>query len=183
MFEKSSILFGMKRTIHILAVLLVVGIIVGCRVAPSSTARTQIEKWSTTNSGRDHFTLSEIQDLLPWSNLYVFGPYTPTPTMNQALGFEWQDAKRFNLDSRDDIHLAVFVSNSNVVRVEEWPRGGFGCGPVLTGRGLSAKTVIQIDRSRPLRVLTIAEPDGAANWSEPIRPNTNRTSSAAVPDP
>src|SRR5664280_3066 len=149
----------MKRLNHILAVLLVVGLAVGCRLTPSLTASAQIGTWVAEGSGRDHFKLSEIQDLPAWTSLYVFAPYTPTSMIRQKLGFEWRDAKRFSLDTRDDIHLAVFISGTNVARVEEWGRGQFDCSSVLTGHALLASTVIHIDRTKAVPTLTIAEPD------------------------
>ena len=153
----------MNLTIPALASVLAIGISVSCRVAPSSTASAQIDKWSTASSGVDHFALSEIQGLGPWSAAYVFNPYTSTTTMNQTLGFEWRGGKRFDLESRDDIHLAVFVSGTNVVHVEEWRRDKFDCSPALTGRALTPSTIIRVDRSRPLPAITIAEPDDGAN--------------------
>lgn len=130
-----------------------------CRVAPSSTPSEQIDKWISANTDSNQFVLSVIQELPPWNTAYVFPPYTSTRTINQTLGFEWQDAKRFKLDARDDIHLAVFVLGSNVVYAEEWKRHQFDCSPTLLGKVLTPSTVIQIDRSRQVPSLTISEPE------------------------
>src|SRR4029079_5892657 len=100
----------MKCTLHILSLLLAMGSIVSCRLTPPATASAQIATWPSADSGRSQFMLSEIQDVPPWTALYFFAPYTPTSAIEQRLGFEWPDAKRFSLDSREDIHLAVFVS-------------------------------------------------------------------------
>jgi len=109
----------------------------------------------------------------------VFAPYTPTQAVNQALGFEWPEAKRFNFDTREEVYLAIFVSGSNVVRAEEWRRDRFDCSPGLAGHALAAKMGLRVDRSHPVPVLTIAEPDGSDDRGQPLRPGTNRTSAAA----
>ena len=147
----------MKRAIHILAILLAMGWIVSCRLTPSSTAGAQISTWVSADSGKTQFTLSEIQDLPPWTALHVFAPYTPTSTIQQTLGFEWPDAKRFSLDARDDMHLAVFVSGTNVVRVEEWGRGRFDCSSGLAGHVLLPSSIIQIGRAKAVPTLSLAE--------------------------
>jgi hypothetical protein len=152
---------------------------VSCRLTPSSTAEAQISTWVSADSGRTQFTLSEIQDLSAWTALHVFAPYTPTSTIQQKLRFEWPDVKRFSLDARNDIHLAVFVSGTNVVRVEEWGRGRFDCSPGLAGQVLLPSAIIRIDRGKAVPTLTLAEPDGPANGSQPSRSETNPTSAAA----
>ena len=168
----------MKRTIHVLIVFLAIGEVVGCRSTPSSTANAQIRTWVSADSGRTQFTLSEIQDLPPWTSLHVFAPYAPTSTIEQKLGFEWSDGKRFSLEAREDIQLAVFIAGTNVVRVEEWGRGSFDCSSGLTSHGLLPSAIIQIDRAKTLPTVTLGE-DGPANESQPVRSETNRTSSAA----
>jgi hypothetical protein len=125
-------------------------------VAPSATASAQITGWA--KDGKERFELSQIQDLRPWTALHVFAPYTSVLSIQQQLGFEWRDAGSFDLDMRDDIYLAVFVSEKQVVRVEEWRRGAFDCLPILTGRALSPSSVIYIDRTNPVPRLTVAEP-------------------------
>src|SRR5881409_29675 len=115
-------MFGVNSSVQNVAVVLVLGVAVACRITPHVTASAQIAGWVAENSGREQFTLSEIQDLPAWTALYVFRPYTPTTRMQEKLGFDWKDAGRFGLDQRDGIHLAVFVFGTNVVRVEEWER-------------------------------------------------------------
>jgi hypothetical protein len=137
---------------NIIPVLLASITIFGCHATPPSKASAQIGQWIAT--GEDRFTLSQIQDLPPWTALHVFAPYTPTTIIEQHLGFEWQDASRLNLDARDDIHLAVFVLETTVAHVEEWERTRFDCGPDLTGHVLSPSATIRIDRTKDLPTLT-----------------------------
>lgn len=158
-----------------------IGTTAGCRQTHSATASEQIGAWVAEGSGRNRFTLAEIQELPPWTALYIFAPYTPTSTIHKQLGFGWPDAKRFNLDAREGIHLAVFVSGTNVVHVEEWKRDRFDCRQALTGHILLPSKIIKIDRTKPVPTLAFAEPDGAANGSQPIRSETNRTPPAAGP--
>lgn len=155
--KKLKYFLGIKHMIRVLTFLFVLGISTSCRVAPSLAPSQQIDKWISANTDSNQFELSDIQELPLWSAAYVFPPYTSTTTINQTLGFEWQDVKRFKLDARDDIHLAVFVSGSNVVYAEEWKRDKFDCSPMLSGQVLTPRTVIQIDRLQHVPLLTISE--------------------------
>src|SRR5689334_6582390 len=114
---------------------------VGCQVAPSRTASAQIEARASDPSHTNRFSLSELKHVPPWASLQLSAPYTSTVTINQRLGFQWADADRFGLAKRDDIYLAVFVSGSKVVRVEEWKRSRFDCSPALSQQSLSPISV------------------------------------------
>jgi hypothetical protein len=145
----------------------------GCgRLAPAPRASDQIAGWFAEGSARNSFTLSDLHDLPPWTALYVFSPYTPTTEIQKTLGFEWADAGRFNMDMREGVNLAVFVSSNAVVRVEEWHRDRFECGHELAGRQLRPSMVIRIRRETPRPVLTIAEPDAQPNGG-PAMPSGN----------
>lgn len=139
----------------VFGLLAIIGV-ASCRLTPKRTAFTQIMAW-IADSTRERFALSEIQDLPPWTAVYLFGPYTPESAIRKTLGFEWSGAGIFKLHERDDIHLAVFVTATNLIRVEEWSRVRLDCAPDLTGITLAPDRVIQIVRSTKVPTLELAE--------------------------
>jgi hypothetical protein len=139
---------------------------ISCRVTPMRTALAQITAW-LADSTKEHFSLSEIQDLPPWTALYLFAPYTSESTIRQKLGFEWPDAGAFKLEERDDIHLAVFVTTTNLARVEVWSRGRFDCSTDMTGIPLDPGTSVRIARASKVPTLDLAEPLRRANRRQP----------------
>ena len=161
--KKLNYLLDMNQMIRVLSFLFLTGICVSCLVAPSSTPSEQIEKWISTNRDSNQFVLSDIQALPPWSTAHVFPPYTSTKTIHKTLGFKWKNAERFKLESRDDIHLVVFISGGKVVYAEEWKRDRFDCSPILSGQVLTPSTIIQIDRSQTVPLLTISNPEMIEN--------------------
>jgi hypothetical protein len=146
-------------------------------MSPSRTASGQIQSRTADTSSSDRFALSELQELPAWTSLHVFAPYTPTATINQRLGFKWPDADRFRLHERDDIHLAVFVSGSTVVRVEEWKRTPFDCSPALSGKALLPTSVLRIDRSKPTPLLDLSDVADSGRAAPLTRQETNPSTS------
>lgn len=81
-----------------------------------------------------------------WDRVVLIGPYEDAAAVQRELGFAWNSAERFNLASRDDAHLALFVRGGDVVQIEEWARGEFAPPPVwLTKRSLLPTAVVPCD--------------------------------------
>ena len=144
---------------------------VGCgptptRPTPARTAAVQIAG-IVADPARSSFTLSEIDDVPPWTALHVFAPYTDAATLRSQLGFRWADASRFHIENRDDIHLAVFVSGTNVVRVEEWERRAFDGDPALGRRPWTPRDVLRIIRGKGVPKLTPTESNTPAAGTLP----------------
>jgi hypothetical protein len=152
----------MRRGVLISFILVALGCAVSCRETPPVMAYSQISLWSAADSGRVRFTLSELQGLPEWTALHVFAPYTPVASIRAKLNFEWPEARGFRLEMRDDMHLAVFVSGTKVVRVEEWKRSDFDCSRALTQHALVPGTIVQIDRTTGFPTLTLVDPESVA---------------------
>jgi hypothetical protein len=68
------------------------------------------------------FRLNEATSFA-WDKFYVFAPYTTSEDIQRTLGFNWSQSNCFDLSSRDDINLLVFVKDGKVIQFLEYPRG------------------------------------------------------------
>lgn len=115
----------MKEIITLKRILLIIFSIlalVGCSNASAELRNSELEQ--AINSMLSDENTSEI-DLntvvdFDWDKALLFQPYTTQESMNEQLGFEFNDPS--NIDKRDDIYLLVFVSDSQVVQYVELSR-------------------------------------------------------------
>jgi hypothetical protein len=63
--------------------------------------------------------LNELTDFT-WDKAYLFPPYTPQATINEKLGFTFNDPS--DIKNRDDIYLLIFVKEEKVVQYAEVSR-------------------------------------------------------------
>jgi hypothetical protein len=63
--------------------------------------------------------LNELTDFA-WDRAYLFPPYTDQATINEKLGFTFEDPS--NIKTRDDIYLLIFVNNDKAVQYAEVTR-------------------------------------------------------------
>jgi hypothetical protein len=71
--------------------------------------------------GKVKVSLKEVTDF-EWDRVYIFTPYTPLKEIDEALGFQWMQARKFQLERRDDINLLVFTASGEVVGYLKYPR-------------------------------------------------------------
>ena len=159
-----------RRLWAILILLPLTLVLAGCPCPlPPPAAFDQIEARVEATDGQDSFALSDLENLPTWDRLHLFAPYTSTPDIEAQLGFPWPDADHFDLDQRDDIYLAVFAHENQVVAVGEWPRGRFELDESLFV-GLSPEGVVHIERGDGLARLLLepppASPEAVAEDSE-----------------
>ena len=141
----------------LLAALILPAMLVNYRVGTSANASEQINRWASRDSGRDSFSLSELELSASWTELHVFPPYTSASTIQERLGRKWEGAIFHELEKRDDINLAVFLLGPRSYSAETWLRQEFDCASSITSEVLSPDTVIQIDRTGEVPVLSIAD--------------------------
>ena len=96
---------------------IVLAMLVACRVTPSVSVAGAIET-RLRNGHVSTIRLSEITDF-KWEKAFLFGPYTPDIDIQQTLGFEWPEVKKFGLGSSGTFWLLVFTEGNHVVRAEE----------------------------------------------------------------
>ena len=92
-------------------------VLAACKLTPSVSVAGAI-KVKLRDGHTSTIKLSEITDF-KWEKAFLFGPYTPDSDIQQTLGFEWPDVKKFGLSSSDTFWLLVFTEGKKVVRAEE----------------------------------------------------------------
>ena len=95
---------------------IVLAMLVACRVTPSVSVAGAIE--ARLREGVSTIRLLEITDF-KLEKAFLFSPYTPDSDIQQTLGVEWPEAKKFGLGSSDTFWLLVFTEGNHVVRAEE----------------------------------------------------------------
>ncbi|MBC8162876.1 MAG: hypothetical protein H7Z42_16835 [Roseiflexaceae bacterium] len=76
---------------------------------------------ATAPGGSGAVDIGQI-DQFGWDRLYVFTPYTPHTTVDEALGFAWAKVHELDIERRDDINLLVFTQGRSVASYLELPR-------------------------------------------------------------
>lgn len=83
-----------------------------------------------------------------WTRLYVFGPYTPVPLIQDSLGISGASARRLSrgIEMRDDMNLLVLRRGTDF---ESWAlsRSTADFGPEVTGRGYDLRTAVFVVRT------------------------------------
>lgn len=62
-----------------------------------------------------HLIVTNITDFA-WDKMFIFGPYTPVATIQQALGIPWEGARKSGIEWNDSFCLLVFMHDGKVVQ-------------------------------------------------------------------
>ena len=81
---------------------IVLAMLVACRVTPSVSVAGAIE--ARLREGVSTIRLLEITDF-KLEKAFLFSPYTPDSDIQQTLGVEWPEVKKFGLGSSDTFWL------------------------------------------------------------------------------
>jgi hypothetical protein len=96
------------------------------------------------------FQLSAATDF-DWDRVYVFGPYSSPESINEELGFDWDDAGDSAIEDADWVNLIVFVEDGEVVRAFDHDNGDgeFAClaSPYLEGGLTRREALVRVKRT------------------------------------
>jgi hypothetical protein len=96
------------------------------------------------------FQLSAATDF-DWDRVYVFGPYSTPDSINEEIGFEWDDADDSAIEGADWMKLIVFVEDGQVVRAFDHDNGDgeFAClaSPYLEGGLTRREAFVRVKRT------------------------------------
>ena len=76
---------------------------------------------------RDHkdnertFNFDQLSEF-EWNRMFIFKPYSPIETVNDKIGFKWDQAESTLINQSDDFNLIVFVIDDKNVRYCRLPR-------------------------------------------------------------
>ena len=109
-------------------------------------------------------SIVKITDLTDfrWDGFFVFGPYTTSSLVDNALGFKWSGYNDFHLNESDTFSLLVFTLAQHVVRVEQHSR----CHPdfagsILAKRWTPKQAIFVLSKETSCPTLSVAAQQGA----------------------
>jgi hypothetical protein len=88
-----------------------------------------------------------------WDKLFIFHPYTPKSSLNEALGYRWPDAERSTIEWNEGVMLVVFMREGRVVGWFDHPRNRGDLQDVASTEGYpreKAQFIVLLDQAHRL---------------------------------
>ncbi|MFC4076990.1 hypothetical protein [Salinithrix halophila] len=99
-----------------------------------NAAVKKVKEGADGGQGNGLIRMNYVAGNFSWDKLYIFGPYSTAKSINESLGFKWEEAGDVIRDLKGDegLNLLVFVQGDEVVRHVKHKRKNGDFLPVTT---------------------------------------------------